>query len=69
MPMEASIKTQRDGLWRASGLVNTWRVGQSGVLGVGVEVTHYLWVDGVRIELNCRTLSRYWESGLVVQRK
>ena len=53
--MEASIKTQRDGLWRASGLVNTWRLGQSGVLGVGVQVTHYLWVDGVRIELNCRT--------------
>ena len=66
--MEASIKTQRDGLRRDFSM-NTWRVGQSGVLGVGVEVTHYLWVDGVRIELNCRTLSRYWESGLVVQRK
>lgn len=34
--------------------METW---ESGVLGVDVEVTHYLWVDGVRIELNYRTLS------------
>ena len=30
---EASIKTPKERVWRASGLVNTWRFGESGVFG------------------------------------
>ena len=29
---ESSIKTQEDGVWRASGLMKRWRFGKSGML-------------------------------------
>ena len=59
---EATIKTRKDGFWRASG----WQLGESGVLWKDMEATHSLWVDSVRIELNCRTLSWYRGKCLVV---
>ena len=34
---EASIKTQKDGIWRASQLVNTWRFGENGLPGEGMD--------------------------------
>ena len=41
MPInEASIKTQKDGVGRDSGLVSTWRFGESGVPGEGMEAPH-----------------------------
>lgn len=37
MPMiEASVKTQKDGIQRASGLVNTWNCGENGALPEGL---------------------------------
>ena len=36
---EASIKTQKGGLWRTSGLVNTWRFVKSDVLTESLEAS------------------------------
>ena len=63
---KASINTQKNAVWRASELVNTWRFGEGGLSGEGME--HHTHSPHLSISSTCLSLRHLllWKPGYLV---